>query len=439
MSGKLIDDYLSELMDDPGGERLAPAPTLPNAPTRAPPHTANGNLETDVDTPPPAMVVEPVVPAEAAEGSRSNSIVAPEIEPDDSGVAATPEASIEAVSAAVQANAEVDPLAAFRDGPKNIDDSEFERMLDALGGKTTPSASTPAVPVADPLAAFRGGPKTIDDSEFDRMLDALEGKTAAAPLPATPVGDPLAAFRGGPTTIDESEFEAMLDAMQGAPALPPTPVARPIPPPSAAPAKPVAPVRAPQPASPSAGVATAASPTQVKIPESALRAIEKLLSGSKRLTHPDLSAHPERARRADDTITSWLRFNVGRQLFAVEVIKVQEVLRVPFILPVRGTDRAMLGVMNLRGQIVPVMDLGLRLGFEQVESTDSSRVIVLEERGDTLGMLVNSVSDVANLSDGRIERVGGGVPSTVAAEVVRGIARREGNIIILLDGSRLLA
>ena len=133
-----------------------------------------------------------------------------------------------------------------------------------------------------------------------------------------------------------------------------------------------------------------------------------------------------------------MRFNIGRQHFAVEVLKVQEVLRLPMIMPVRGTEQAMLGVMNLRGQIVPILDLAIKLGFPTAEPTEASRVIVLEERGETLGLLVASVADVTNVSDAKIERISG-TPSLVAADVVRGIARREGNIIIMLDASRLLA
>jgi purine-binding chemotaxis protein CheW len=105
---------------------------------------------------------------------------------------------------------------------------------------------------------------------------------------------------------------------------------------------------------------------------------------------------------------------------------------------VRGTAEAMLGVMNLRGQIVPVMDLAVKLGFSPTEANDASRVIVLEENGETLGLLVAAVADVVNLSDGKMERISG-TPSLVAAEVVRGISRRDGLIVIMLDATRLLA
>jgi purine-binding chemotaxis protein CheW len=113
-------------------------------------------------------------------------------------------------------------------------------------------------------------------------------------------------------------------------------------------------------------------------------------------------------------------------------------LRLSSILPVRGTESAMLGVMNLRGQIVPVLDLATKLGFPTSPTTDASRIIVLEESGETLGLQVDTVADVTNVSDAKIERIGG-TPSLVAAEVVRGVARRDGSIIIMLDASRLLA
>lgn len=431
MSGKdLIDDYLSELMDDPdkGAPASKPSASKPAKKRGAKPEPAIETAETAIDTashkPTPAQAdsqdpppkESPAEAAEDADDDLQSAGVQPS--PNQSAPAATP------------AQPQGDPLAAFRDGGANISDDEFEAMLDALNGKPPAAApaSTPAADEAerpatdgDPLAAFRDGGSDISDDEFEAMLDALQGKPGEAPSSAAPnsaeisasgSGDPLATFREGGDDISDDEFEAMLDALSGQPP-PPAPAAAPA-------AKPSPPPPAPLPAT---ALASLEAPAPRNLAE---------------LTGPLQPEPPERRRRAEDKVSSWLRFNVDRQCFAVEVLKVQEVLRVPTIMPVRGTGEAMLGVMNLRGQIVPVMDAGIRLGFGAVEVSEASRVVVLEETGDALGLLVSAVADVINLSDYKIERISG-TPSLVNSEIVRGISRREGSIIILLDATRMLA
>ncbi|MCK7595127.1 chemotaxis protein CheW [Pseudomarimonas salicorniae] len=435
-SHDLIDDYLSELMDDPGkGDPRAaqhkpsgkqPAPSSDSQPDPEP--AADGS-----DSPAAEQVEAPAGDPLAAFREGSPNISDDEFEAmldalegkpqadDEPSMTTTADADSDP-EAAADARGDADPLAAFRQGSDEIGEDEFEAMLDAMQGKPSPGPAGAEGEAAggDPLAAFRSGGDEIGEDEFEAMLDALEGKPVAAPqAPAEPAGqgdgDPLAAFRQGGDEISEDEFEAMLDALQGSGDAPATPA------PAAAPAP--ARTRSPLP-----------TPTGA-----ASRAIEALLPPSEPApAHGEPSAPSERRRRAEDKVAAWLRFNLARQSFAVEVLKVQEVLRVPLILPVRGTDEATLGVMNLRGQIVPVMDLAVRLGFPPTEPNEASRVIVLEEKGETLGLLVASVADVVNLSEGRMERISG-TPSLLAAEVVRGVSRREGLIIIMLDASRLLA
>lgn len=421
MSGHdLIDDYLSELMDDPGKGKPGtaaqgrPAASAPQAEPKSAP----------VAPPAPAADAAPGGDPLAAFREGDSNITDAEFEamldvlhgaPAD---AAPTEEQVAPIEPATAAEPPADPLAAFRAGSDEIGEDQFEAMLDALQGASPAAPAPAAAPPRDPLAAFRGGGDEISEDEFEAMLDALQGQAtptapaspASAGQAAVPSADPLAAFREGGEEISEDEFEAMLDALQGADAsTAASPAARPTAPPAAAPA---------------------AAPS---------RAIQALLPPSEPApAHGEPASSPERRRRAEDRVSSWLRFNLARQCFAVEVLKVQEVLRVPQILPVRGTDEATLGVMNLRGQIVPVMDLAIRLGFSPTEPNEASRVVVLEEKGETLGLLVASVADVLNLSEGRMERISG-TPSLVAAEVVRGVSRRDGQIVIMLDASRLLA
>ncbi len=464
MSGnKLIDDYLSDLMEDLPDAPASAADRSPDAPLPASsadgmPHgaanapsaidAATGSAETieDMDAGPAQAAIEPTGsdPAGHGEAVAHAPAVAdgePQHLPDEPSIIdgadqADVMAAQEPDSAAAPATEADFSLAT------TVDDGLAAVAADSSPAPTPPEATgsgTADGGDADLLAGFRHGGSNISDDEFEAMLDVLQGRAAppavaavtAEPAPSdagTPPGDPLAAFRDGGAEISEDEFEAMLDALAGQPPTPPTATRDPVPATAVAP-----PAASPAPPSPSPPVASA--------PAGFHASLGDLVGDPATPAAPSMSPEPppeRRQRRAEERVTSWLRFTIARQSFAVEVLKVQEVLKLPSIMPVRGTERAMLGAMNLRGQIVPVMDLAVKLGFPEVERTEATRVIVLEEHGETLGMLVASVADVTNVSDARIERISG-TPSLVAADIVRGIARREGAIIILLDASRLLA
>jgi len=134
----------------------------------------------------------------------------------------------------------------------------------------------------------------------------------------------------------------------------------------------------------------------------------------------------------------WLHFDVGGQLFGVELLKVQEVQRVPTIVPVRGAPTELLGIINLRGEIVHVVDLGLHLGFTAVDaSTEAARVVVIEEGGKTVGLLVSKVAEVASLNDTDIERASTALRS-FPCKALLGVARHGQQLVALLDGSEFL-
>ncbi|MBS7457249.1 chemotaxis protein CheW [Coralloluteibacterium stylophorae] len=134
----------------------------------------------------------------------------------------------------------------------------------------------------------------------------------------------------------------------------------------------------------------------------------------------------------------WLYLRIAGQAHALELLKVQEVLRIPAIQPLRGASTGMLGVMNLRGQIVPVLDLGALLYGQSCVPDEASRVVVLEERGETLGLLVQGVTDVATLTAAMVEPHAI-VGTSRAAGAFLGIARVQCGPVVLLDAGHLLA
>ncbi len=135
---------------------------------------------------------------------------------------------------------------------------------------------------------------------------------------------------------------------------------------------------------------------------------------------------------------SWLSFRLGEQPFAIEVVKAQEVLLVPDIVPVRGTDVALLGLINLRGLLVPVLDLAQRLALPSVPFDEHSRVIVLEADGTCLGLKVSAVGDVVAITTEAIETIEPGLLDR-GNRFIRGVCRIGVAPTILLSADALLA
>ncbi len=139
----------------------------------------------------------------------------------------------------------------------------------------------------------------------------------------------------------------------------------------------------------------------------------------------DIDVSPEHA-----TGQRWLRMAVGEDRYAVELLRVQEVVRISPLIAIRGTPPSLLGVMNLRGRVVPVHDLGLWLRRSAVVQTDLSRIVVLEHHDELAGLLVTSVTDVVTLEDAQIEPLALNMRNRIGL----GIARTSGSPpTVLLD------
>jgi chemotaxis signal transduction protein len=147
---------------------------------------------------------------------------------------------------------------------------------------------------------------------------------------------------------------------------------------------------------------------------------------------PALRAKDNRARGVAHP-GRWLRVSVDADRYAVELLRVQEVVRIVPIVGMRGADPAVLGVMNLRGRIVPVFDLGLWLGTTAVRPDERSRIVVVERDDELIGLLVTAVNDVTTLVADHIEPpLGAGHPGAIV-----GVARADDAPTVLLDANWL--
>ncbi|WP_188241068.1 chemotaxis protein CheW [Stenotrophomonas maltophilia] len=207
-------------------------------------------------------------------------------------------------------------------------------------------------------------------------------------------------------------------------------------PPPAVVAAPVAPTVAP--AAPAPAARTATPPPRVAVDAPAGNRPGTWQELQAQAHQPARSPHPQN-RRAGERTSRWLRLRCGTQAYALELLKVQEVVLPVPLLPLRGTAAAMLGIMNLRGQVVPVMDLGLHLGAAAAEDDAQTRIVVLEEDGETIGLRVSAVEDVANLTDSQIEPPDTARICQISNDLFRGVARVSQRPMILLDATRLLS
>lgn len=135
---------------------------------------------------------------------------------------------------------------------------------------------------------------------------------------------------------------------------------------------------------------------------------------------------------------SWIGFVLAGQSYAAPVGRVQEVIRPHDIAPVPGAPAAMLGLMNLRGRLLPVLDGRVRLALRGGVCSDdaAARVLVFDSEGETTGLLVEAVGELMQIDESAV----GPPPAGRAARVhdpVRGLVRNARGFTALLDVSRL--
>lgn len=130
-------------------------------------------------------------------------------------------------------------------------------------------------------------------------------------------------------------------------------------------------------------------------------------------------------------------FALAGEWYALPIAAVQEIIRIAEITRVPDAPSVIRGVVNLRGRVLPVVDLRIRLGLPAVELDTSRRILVLPARGRWIGALVDSVSNIERIRPGDVQPV----PSDVLSErsdYFRGVAQKAERLVVLLDADRLL-
>jgi len=131
-------------------------------------------------------------------------------------------------------------------------------------------------------------------------------------------------------------------------------------------------------------------------------------------------------------------FQLGGELYGVEISRVHEIIRLQTVTRVPRAPAFVEGVINLRGKVIPVVDLRRRFGLPSAEHTRASRIVVVEIGDQVVGIIVDGVSEVLRIGESTVEP-----PSPVVAgidsEHIHGIAKLPDRLVILLDLDRVLA
>jgi len=145
------------------------------------------------------------------------------------------------------------------------------------------------------------------------------------------------------------------------------------------------------------------------------------------------------AQTRSDPVSRWVTFKLENETYGIDVMQVREVLRCSEISPVPGAPAYVLGIINLRGSVVSIIDTRSRFGLAFKEPDDAARILILEAgEQHVVGFLVDSVHEVMQLRAAEMESA----PDTGSGETARfimGLANRKDGLLILVDASKLLS
>ena len=142
--------------------------------------------------------------------------------------------------------------------------------------------------------------------------------------------------------------------------------------------------------------------------------------------------------RRDDDLLQLVTFSIGSEEFGVDILKVIEIIRTMEITKVPKAPAFVEGVINLRGLVIPIIDLRRRFGLAEKAGDSDTRIIVIEINGMSVGFVVDSVSEVLRIPSNTVEPA----PPVVAgvdSDYISGVGKLEDRLLILLDLDKLLS
>ncbi len=143
-------------------------------------------------------------------------------------------------------------------------------------------------------------------------------------------------------------------------------------------------------------------------------------------------------KRQDTELLQLVTFSIGEEEFGVDILKVQEIIRTMEITKVPKAPEFVEGVINLRGKVIPIIDLRKRFGMATRDHDKNTRIIVIEINNMIVGFVVDSVSEVLRISADTVEPPPP-VVAGVESEYIKGVGKLADRLLIMLDLDRLLS
>jgi len=132
-------------------------------------------------------------------------------------------------------------------------------------------------------------------------------------------------------------------------------------------------------------------------------------------------------------------FRIGKETFGVDILAVREIVKAQEITSVPGTNQCVLGIINLRGKIISVMDLAGRLGLGAASVDRASRILVVDLDGLTVGFLVDAATEVLKLADASIDPAPEDIKNTIRSDYLEGVGKLDERLVIILNLRHLLS
>lgn len=144
-----------------------------------------------------------------------------------------------------------------------------------------------------------------------------------------------------------------------------------------------------------------------------------------------------RSSTEDSNLIQLVTFKLGPEEFGVDILKVQEIIRMMPITKVPNAPQFVEGVINLRGKVIPVIDMRKRFGMAGCQRDNNTRIMVMDLQGQVVGFVVDAVSEVLRIPESTVEAPPA-VVAGIGSEYMRGVGKLQDRLLILLDLDRLL-
>lgn len=142
----------------------------------------------------------------------------------------------------------------------------------------------------------------------------------------------------------------------------------------------------------------------------------------------------------DEALTQenkFLTFGIGDEAYGINLLEVVEIIRMMPITPIPQTHHFIKGIINLRGKIIPIMDVRLRFGIKEKDYEERTCIIVVSVEGASMGLIVDHVSEVLEIPENRMENVSG-VSASEAQRFVKMVGKMDSGVKIILDTKELI-